>query len=167
MAADSVGDIGGIGERQLIFEANKTDKNDMVTIQIDLTDPQDLLQKLELIDLTDEETDILIGKAMELNKELRKLEKHNITKEFRSFTISAPAFNQNHRLPHSSMLIPGSPRMSYRDNGLLGVNSLARLQGSNRNVGVTRATHSVQQLKGSSYSYHSARPVRLTVSANV
>ena len=165
MAAEALSDNGGLGgERQLIFDANKTDKSDMVTIQIDLTDPQDLMQKLELIDLTDEETDILIGKAMELNKELRKLEKQNVAKEFRSFTISAPAFHRNTRLPHSGVLIPGSPRMSYRDNGLFGMNSLARLQSSNSNAGMSRASQSVAPLKGISYSYHSARPMRLTVS---
>ena len=63
-------------------------------ITIDLTDPQDLLKKMEMIDFTEEETEELIQKAMEVNKLLKKKLKEsefeNLRESFtRSVTISA------------------------------------------------------------------------------
>ena len=166
-------DIRGIGDRELTFEANKTSRSQMVTIEIDLTDPQDLLQKMELIDLTEEETDILIEKAMELNKKLRAIEKQDsMEKDFRSFTVSAPASRPI--TGHRGVFAPSSPRMSYRDNAVLQANSLARLQSGNVN-GPPVAPHSESQthrssrginpMKSNPYSYHSARPMRSKASS--
>lgn len=53
------------------FKGNNC-SSDIVTIEIDLTDPEDLERKLRLIDITDEETDELLRQALEINKALRK-----------------------------------------------------------------------------------------------
>jgi len=60
------------GGNVLQFVGNRTSDSDMITVKIDLTDPDDLARKLELIDLTDEESEMLLEKATELNTWLRQ-----------------------------------------------------------------------------------------------
>ena len=75
-------------------KSSSSKKEDDMLITIDLTDPQDLMRKMEMIDFTDEEADELLKQAMEVNKMLKKeLEKHeyeSLRKSFsRAVTISS------------------------------------------------------------------------------
>ena len=60
------------GDCTLEFDGNRTNSSDMITVKIDLADPDDMLAKLEMLDLTDEETDRIFDKAKELNRWLRR-----------------------------------------------------------------------------------------------
>ena len=95
------------------FKGNKSLKNEMITIEINLTDPEDLARKLEMIDLTEEETDELLRQALDLNKRLRKelnrqalLDKSPAMSRSTSFVVSAPASAASGQKPHKSVLPP-------------------------------------------------------------
>jgi hypothetical protein len=59
-------------ENFLEFVGNRTSDSEMITVEIDLTDPDDLARKLDMVDLTDEETDLLLERAQQLNVWLRQ-----------------------------------------------------------------------------------------------
>ena len=95
------------------FNGQKSKNNEMITIEINLTDPEDLARKLELIDLTDEETDALLRQALDLNKRLRKemnrqalLDKSSAMARSTSFVVSAPASASPIKGPMKSSLPP-------------------------------------------------------------
>ena len=72
--------------------SSKKKEDDMI-ITIDLTDPEDLIRKMEMIDFTEEETEELMKQAMEVNKmlkkELQKNEFESLRQSFsRAVTIS-------------------------------------------------------------------------------
>jgi len=80
----------------LEFVGNRTSDSEMITVEIDLTDPDDLARKLDMVDLTDEETDLLLERAQQLNVWLR----HQLMRQ-------SSAMDERHR--HSATCIVSAP----------------------------------------------------------
>lgn len=68
----NAGDNADDGDNQMTFTGNLTADSEMITVEIDLTDPDDLMRKLDMVDLTDEETDLLLDRAQRLNVWLKR-----------------------------------------------------------------------------------------------
>ena len=83
-------------------------------IQVDLTNPEDMLRKLEILNLTDEEEDELLKQAHELNRSLREeLHKQHRKEDFtRSFMVSASA--QRYIAGHRSLTASVPPPVVHR-----------------------------------------------------
>lgn len=91
-------------ENFLEFVGNRTSDSEMITVEIDLTDPDDLARKLDMVDLTDEETDLLLERAQQLNVWLRQ-QLMRQTSSLRSDSV-----DERHR--HSATCIVSAPAAS-------------------------------------------------------
>lgn len=99
---------GDSSKNYLQFNGNRTEDSEMITVEIDLTDPDDLSKKLDMVDLTDEEADMLLERAQQLNMWLR----HQLMKQ--SSSRRSDSANEYHR--HSATCIVSAPAAAAASN---------------------------------------------------
>lgn len=107
------------GDNRLTFTGNLTADNEMITIEIDLTDPDDLMRKLDMVDLTDDETDLLLDRARRLNVWLREQLMQHEQATSSSAAIAAapcrhPGIDEPHR--HSATCVVSAPAAALSDD---------------------------------------------------
>ena len=123
------------------------------TIAIDLTNPEDLLKKMEQLDLDDDETDALLKKAYEINRELKKqLELgRKVMNQKLSSSPKRPSIGLQKR--------PGSNRISVDSMpGHSGMKQQSRMASATHSASRSRQQSSREGQLGRSvqnYSYHS------------
>lgn len=122
------------------------------TVAIDLTNPDDLLQKWEQLDINDEEADELLKRAYEVNRELKKQLELGRKVMDKQMTASAKgSMYGHHRRPGSNMVnvntTPGHP--SHRQQ--------TRMASASHSAGSRKKTPSGSGIPHpmQSYSYHS------------
>ena len=95
--------------------------NDDQVINVNLTDPDDLLQKLENMSLTEEEENEILQQALEVNQALKRKLHHQQQKQRKpcsssseSMRASAAAYGDHQRNPRSGPLMAQKPGNSGR-----------------------------------------------------
>ena len=119
--------------------------DDDAVVSIDLTDPEDLMFKMEMLDLTDEETDELFQRAMDVNQELKQQLSH-MGPSARSYATSAPVGLRSLKSDSSTSLPPiqGADRVIFPASRLLPSATQSSLPSASRpssksKVGITVA----------------------------
>jgi hypothetical protein len=98
---DAASTSGESSNNFIEFNGNRTADSEMITVEIDLTDPDDLARKLDMVDLTDDEADLLLERAQRLNMWLR----HQLMKQTSSRRHES--VDEYHR--HSATCIVSAP----------------------------------------------------------
>ncbi len=154
--------LGDNMERQMSFTGNQTEKSEMIDVEIDLTDPQDLLSKLEMIDLTEDETDELLQRAYQINAMLRKrLQEKKSVETHHIFSVSAPASTSLGNINQIAHVSSNLPKMNSLEGDMKESYSVARLTSASLSGHVEKDQS--KSSKNPRYSYHSARAMRSMV----
>ena len=119
----------------------KSDQGKEKGVPIDLTNPEDVLKKLEQWDIDDAEADDLLKRAYEINRELKKqLELGRIVMDKKLSVVKRPSLG-NPRRPGSNRTVKSQPSSQYQSQ-----------------TRMASATHSGKQRKNLSDDLH--RPVK-------
>ena len=138
-------------DRSATKVSKKVNPEEEETISIDLTNPEDLLNKLEQLDLDDDEADELLKRAYEVNRELKKqleLGRKVMDKKL-SVSPKRSAIAQQRR--------PGSNRISVDSiPGQTGTRQQSRMASATHSAGPRKSPAKVSELGRSvqNYSYH-------------
>ncbi len=102
-------------------DIDKSYEWDESAISIDLTDPEDLMYKMQMLDLTDEETDELFQRAMEVNQQLKQQLSHLPPSAKTGYATSAPGGLRSLKRDGGTSLppIPGADMVSFPASRLL------------------------------------------------